>query len=1117
MDERLFWRLKLIQFFHDPLNKPLTGYPFIGKQRDKAKKYSELCIGHRVYLNKFTLPADLAAAGADRPVLNSAGYGAANRAIHWYRNPIVSHPLAPREYQMALKLKKPNQTEKDEPQEDRKSTTELAWRSDAEMEQAARAMGEKIQGWNNSSAATLKADYLAIYRELRELLDAGGSDFPWSLLPADSRVPDHAIGDHIKVTCALNALLYERDDNAPGQNRLPAEREPWLLRFSLGPVGEFIAQSRSGRDLWTSSFLLAELVWQAIEVFVERYGPDCILYPELNGNPRADNWLHAAHELLRDDNPNTFAAVVPNAFVALIPRGGKGHLEDIETLAENAKSAVLDKWKELRDVVFDWLEDQIEDQTNPDHGWQNIWQGQDELPLRIEWNAVPWRKPEAISSAASLEGLAMVAVRDDAIPPQPPKQDRDALEQRKRRLRPWVPQSVWTAYEQARRIYAALNLGYVQNERGFDYALTHHQLGVRHQLGKQAPEPLPDRAEGGEKCTLCGERQALHNGLNNSGPIDRQREAVRKFWSNQKLDPDETGAERLCSVCTVKRFLVEAGRDVGTKKLTGLTPIWAGPETNYEQVVAHTTTGPKVRQPFPSTSMIAAQRFLLALHDKASQLASEIQAVVAACQRLKLPRTAFPDALPQLAPLHRNGTPLKDFLEYDPQDTLFPTALEGPRQKARQQENSKKERAIKRLQDAVNHLLKAARKQGIDPPETRIAVIKIDGDNMGRLLLGDGASMGATLRDILHPEMIDRIVAPDENNPFAEAGLPELLDAKRLMGPSLHAFITRALGHFAHRIVPWVVEREYSGRVIYSGGDDVLCIAPADEALEIAARLQQLWSATWVVDTGFDDSRVNGYHSEWAWRLPGWEGSYDRTAARRRFQILRPSANRIDWPVKQASQLEPHVSDDDAAWEPTELPLRGDVLPLLGPTQSLSAGIAYAHFKTAMSHLVRTAEYLLEEVAKNRAGRGAVAVKLFSRNAEKSEFALPWRDSGEQAGGVTAHRHLNGLIEAFRTGKLPARLPYKLREQSMKLGLETAQWQDETGKRLLRGLLSSNLESDAARARFDDLIKIWEQGIELALRLNGDTCNADDTPPMERSLDGLLFCRAMAGSGDEEE
>ncbi len=52
--------------------------------------------------------------------------------------------------------------------------------------------------------------------------------------------------------------------------------------------------------------------------------------------------------------------------------------------------------------------------------------------------------------------------------------------------------------------------------------------------------------------------------------------------------------------------------------------------------------------------------------------------------------------------------------------------------------------------------------------------------------------------------------------------------------------ISRAISGFS-RAVPQIVEREYHGKVVYAGGDDVLALLPVDEALNCAVRLRRMF------------------------------------------------------------------------------------------------------------------------------------------------------------------------------------------------------------------------------------------------------------------------------------
>ncbi len=1174
MDKTAFWQQKLIQFFHDPPAKPYFRYGrskwfealvqrIMGEEDGNKLLAKKSLKGHKriaaaLYQAqsgmelKYTIGApDWCAGGADRPLLY-----ARNRSdsvnVYWSEpaNRIIVHPLA-EGYQLQV-----------EPLlgDDDLTRRELAQSLlEAEMEVAAdQDLPHPV--WDDPEG--LEVAFVTLWRRFRDELIARrnpldgrpGSDPLWEEMPADSRCPDHSIWDHLRVTTALAFLKPHRMNERAWLDNQWSEgaREPWLLRFSIGPAQGFIAEARTGRDLWTGSMLLAELAWAAMQPFVERYGPDCILYPDLRANPRVDTWLYDAYpDALRPGaNPSSFAAILPNAFVVLVPKGGAGHLESLETLAAAATHAVTRHWAELAAKVRAWLES-----TVGQGAWTAIWDRQlKEPPLYCIWTAVPWLPLGCIQDPEHLLGRALPVQKAGFRAPKDPAgaaRDRQVMNDRTARLRPWVPPEVWALYERTRYTYAASKLEYHQMERGFDYALTHHQLSARHALRKRS-YPVPENAladEHGEKCTLCGKRQALTNAGGTVDGLDHLRQQARDFWRRKALDPDETGAERLCGVCTLKRFLVTADQD--DNRLV-FNHVWAGtnPEDRYRD------RDEKLRVPFPSTATVAAQRFIAAVL-KDTALRPQLDALLAACDAAGLERTSFARSLPRLAAQAAGLTgALRAFLEYEPEDLLFPDAIEGKARGLRDRAGRAPDAAhlvhradaLGKVAAASRDLLKTARKRwtpsrqgsrerpaeptpgfglasvrNVDQlptsPGTQIAVIRMDGDRMGRLLLGDADSIATRWRDVIHPDAVAQL---KDSESLQKAGWGDLLDAKRLMGPSLHAFVTRALGHFGHRIVPWVVEMEFSGRLIYAGGDDLLCLAPADEALDLAARLQQLYSAAWVVDT---DPSLDLKADPWAWRHRDWQGSYDQDRARRRFAIplMGPDKAPIRLPVERGDLLEPHSADTSNS---ASLPVEGPLLPMLGRGVSLSAGIAFGHYKTPLSVLLARSQALLKFAKEPDTdggpppgaiwtGRRALAVGHASRGGEKTRFALPWNgpdDAPDES--PRAHRAMTLVRDAFRDGGLSSRLPYKLRERAPAVQQalqEIAKHplvepdEDDREERLLRGLLRTCLGGpEIAQDRQNAALALWRQGIRL---------HPNDP---DRYTDGLLFCRALAGGGDSE-
>ena len=1156
MNDLDFWRQKLIQFFHDPPGKPFSGAKvrkgpdgkrLSNKHEDIAEALFDVFQKHNEErkLRYWYKSADWAASGADRPMLyvpkrkGVSGLG----TLKWPKYPEVTHPLSPGcrlEIPIRATLKEAPDAYEREEQVDGES--EEPRDPLAEQKAFAESLGNKVTDWRNDEE--LKRAFFTLWRRYRDdLVGAHVADGRyegdplWEEMPADSRYPDHSIWDHLKVTTALAFMTPHKFKEEPSDKGI---QEPWMLRFALGPTQEFIGQSRTSRDLWTSSFLLADLAWHAMQPFVKAYGPDCIVYPDLRSNPRVDCWLAEEYPLaLSGDegdprrNPSTFAAVLPTKFVALVPRGGGGALKEIQDLAKEAKRQVDQRWMDLAGYVREWFKKE----TIFDSYCETIWQRQHrQPPVYCTWTAVPWEHMGRISNADHLRGRALPAQCAGFRKPNDPDgacEDCEKIDAREARLRPWVPIKIWAHYEQAREVYARSNLDFHQMERGFDYALTHHMLGVRHDLRK-ATDPAPANAEeGGEKCTLCGQREALRNDGNKAKGLDGIREQARQFWAHEELDPDETGAERLCAVCAVKRFLVVADQDQASQSIGSFNRLWTGINAKFDKFAE----GAEIRVPFPSTSTIAAQKFVEAVVK--GDFEPEIAEVVAACESMGLQQTSFPRSLPRLATVagQAKGEAV-EFLKYEAQDVVFPETADGKAKALEARGKGSDVSKLSRLKQAVQRLRQKAKDKDLSPPATHIAVIRMDGDNMGKLLIGDPDVIGTTWRDVLHPEVLDRLNGSKKNKHLLDAGWGDLLDSKRLMGPSLHAFVSRALGYFSHRIVPWVVEREFSGRLIYSGGDDLLCIAPADEALDLAARLQQLFSAAWVVDTKPPEDL-----DQWGWRRKDWKGEYVKARARERFVVpMSETVNGEPLPIRLGVDQQPvlpHASELNAGVVKTNV--QGALLPMLGTHASLSAGIAIGHYKTPLSVLLKRSQELLDYAKEpfgdgqasvgDWKGRRAVALAHASRGGQKTRFAMPWGTGADEGERLGAHVTLHSVVKAFRDKHLPGRLPYKLRELGLSVrgGLEvirdgdgSAEEKAELRSRLLRGLFNRCLEGDVEGDVKDSAFRLWEQGISLHERPASGGCSQHDAlgiqeSPEDRYTDGLLLCRELANLGERGE
>ena len=114
------------------------------------------------------------------------------------------------------------------------------------------------------------------------------------------------------------------------------------------------------------------------------------------------------------------------------------------------------------------------------------------------------------------------------------------------------------------------------------------------------------------------------------------------------------------------------------------------------------------------------------------------------------------------------------------------------------------------------------------PPPSYYAILMMDADNMGQWLKGDFAPK---VCEVLHPKMVSYYQNLGQQ---AQDGL----NARRPVGPALHASISEALNNFASHVAPGIVEK-HNGTMIYSGGDDVLALLPVRQAVSCADALSR--------------------------------------------------------------------------------------------------------------------------------------------------------------------------------------------------------------------------------------------------------------------------------------
>lgn len=362
MNDDMIWQTKLAARIHDPAEKALVllrdpaGHENgtsaalrrllrfeqlpenIEPDNDEALSLTIFKKGLPLEIYRHVQRADWWAAAADRPqwpmqeiiIDTKAGkqktFAIARWAqVNWTSQPVLTHPLTGDQYELPGGL----------------SETDIQDIKNRSFDHFSSLLVKL--GAQDDETHDLRKTFLAFWRfgpELVEEADNGKLGALWKVLPADTRVPDHSIWDHLDLTSAF-AGAFAADPNG----------EAALLALSIGPAQSFIAAARKMDDLWAGSHLLSRLAWEAMKPVCEAYGPDTILFPRLRGIPQVDLWLLAQMKLPNtlfedcdwmkdgtDANP-LFSAALPNRFVAVVPASQAREIA--ETVRDSVRNWLL--------------------------------------------------------------------------------------------------------------------------------------------------------------------------------------------------------------------------------------------------------------------------------------------------------------------------------------------------------------------------------------------------------------------------------------------------------------------------------------------------------------------------------------------------------------------------------------------------------------------------------------------------------------------------------------------------------------------------------------------------------------------------------------------------------
>jgi len=740
------WENKLIAWLHDPAEKCFvlfhdpSGHEggTIKKLLEKLK--NEIGLDYEQVEGEIR-KADCIAASADRPQwpINLAdGKYEKWAQVDFAKEPVLIHPLTG----------------------DKFNLNDLSSVDFKKIKDLSLAHFENIL--NMGKDAQMK--FLALWRfapENREELGA-----LWQLLPADTRVPDHSIWNHLDLTSAFAGARFGSEQAA-------------ILAMSFGPVQSFIAQARSTSDLWAGSHLLSSIIWEGMKVIADEIGPDAFLFPQIRGLAITDVWLlekakkAGLEEEWRNyfkkikvewDRNNTdsnplFAACLPNKFSAVVPLSRAKELA--EKVTERVRNSVK-KWVELAlkelvgEETIEFAQQQIKEQLQ---GFPHVY-----------WSVVEWNE-DISSKSESLKNLEDASAEFSYINES------------------FFNGEYWKCLNQEISIgghkFYKPNSGVVYPAV---YELSEKSLATAKTL--RTFEQLPQE---GFRCTLCGEREWLSSDKASLSKSPGSRNDT--IWG--KIDRASIKKdEHLCAICALKRF-------------------W--PNIFINSIKEYLDDD--------------VCRYIISTHTM-----SLIPTLNALIEQDNM------EGLEKLLKIEREFGDFKDSVALPKK--LYRDCVQNSREKLN---------IIKQIPAYIDYLRSSETDDGqtVDKflsrlkensgikPETYYALILMDGDNMGAWLSATEEERRIPYSAAWHPKIA-------EYNGFMSAkngddALRRYFEAKKTASPTRHAAISQALNNFSGYLVPKIIEDKHNGKLIYSGGDDVLAMAPTDDVLSIISELRKVY------------------------------------------------------------------------------------------------------------------------------------------------------------------------------------------------------------------------------------------------------------------------------------
>jgi CRISPR-associated protein Cmr2 len=708
------------------------------------------------------------------------------------------------------------------------------------------------------------ADFSSIFEQIKDLNSQQALWWCWRFLPeiiaqkqpesllypAHQILPDCPLNSYASTVSALIGAIYNKTDNQP-------QNHPYLLLFTFSPVQEFIKASRKFLDFWSGSYLLHYLSAKICFFIANKYGADAVITPSLWSQEIIDALMvqefdsnsntlfkdsfktilgsHPVEDFDNNKSNSLATAGFPNVITALVSSE-----EEARKLGQELQEQIKEEWKNIADKVRDDIKEKVKEaiknsiekkrdqfislwdlikdkfnkypayqeelETWKQGGcweWNQLWEAQINHTWETYYTAIPLGNPdqsltiENISKTWKDAQTAIANPRGDQEIPTPAEED----------IYQQFNVGTWWGAIQAR---LGQSIQAVKNTRNWN---------------------LPTSA--GERSTLSGQFSALHPRLLYNDDKFKEGAGIREssmrlFWAVMaEVYPGLfNGSEKLNAIELTKRMAWVIGgvaKSLGievtieTKEIIENELVIKGEKLDYETNIR-----------FPNLSSIASARFIYEYPEKVKTYWNILNKLI----KKNLPeKQGLFGSRTRTRPLHIPKT--DNQINPNQNDGYFYNGVMFSSKWLGDDLNCTKDE-LSTIRSIVDQ---AHQKSGFgdSSPADWWVIVLGDGDSMGKYV------SGKKLKSYQH-YLIENLISAETKNKAGEEQFNKLLTTTKRMGPATHVGLNRALLDFSNRLVPYITEKRFCGKVVYSGGDDVMAVLPLADLPQYLLSIRAAWS-----------------------------------------------------------------------------------------------------------------------------------------------------------------------------------------------------------------------------------------------------------------------------------